>query len=82
MLISLFGVRYQRGQDVDWYDNPHTAISRCRDIKARKIVWLCYDTEHVHPHYDSKAWQSVWNLADFERRVMPRLAPADSRVSS
>lgn len=80
MLINLFGVRYGRGQDVDWFDNPHKAIARCEEISARKIIWLCYDQNTIHPQYRSKAWQTVRNLADFKRRTLPGFAPADSPV--
>ena len=80
MLINLFGVRYGRSQDVDWFDNPHKAIERCEEISARKIIWLCYDTEHKHPHFQSKAWQTVRNLSDFKRRHLPGFAPPDSKA--
>lgn len=78
IMINLFGVRYQRSPDVDWFENPHEAVARCRAINSRKIIWLCYDSDRVHPHYNSKAWQTVWNLADFERRTLPGFAPASS----
>lgn len=77
MLINLFGVRYGRSPDVDWFDNPHKAIDRCRAINGKKIVWLCY-ADYMHPQHKSRAWQTIFNLTDFERRILPGFAPPGS----
>ena len=54
MTIHLFGVRYGRGQDVDWFDNPHKAVALCEKLGYRKIIWLTYQTESLHPYIHSQ----------------------------
>lgn len=78
--INLFGVLRGRGGQIDWYDNPHRAVAECRRLKIRKIICLCYMPSWVHPQYDSKAWQTIYTLADFVERVLDGFAPADDPV--
>ena len=80
MSVNLFGVRYGRSPDVDWFENPHEAVARCEQISSRKIIWLCYTPDFVNPRHESKAWQVIHNLADFKRRSLGGFAPADSPV--
>ena len=80
MSVNLFGVPYGRSTDVDWFDNPHKAVKQARDAKVRKIIWLCYDPEHLHPMYKRPAWQSVFTVTDFEKRHLRGFAPEGANV--
>ena len=81
MALNLFGVRYRRSPDIEWYPNPHTAVERARELKCRKILWLVYNPQFPHPyHRDSTAWQTEYLLSDFINRHLPGFAAADSKA--
>ena len=78
--VNLFGVLRGRSAEIDWHDNPHKAVAECQRLNIRKIFWLTYQPDFVHPQYDSNAWQVKHNLSHFVDRVLPGFAPADSPV--